>query len=536
MNNFEITLKHKLDTLDELSLIYTPGVGFSSKEIARDINITNTLTNRLNSLAVICDCKKCPESYLPYSQAVANIIKKTTNIDAYPLVSKDYSLDKLVENLSPSFAGFYIFTDKSLNTFTQNVVVSDYSDFDFDKIVQNARKIQNGLKTEISAEPLYDDDIFRTKSLQLRSSLMGVIETDNTFKNVSLQDIKDEFSKENIDLIVEKIKHNPALANECTSKKNTIAIISDGSAVLGLGNIGANAGMPVMEGKAAIFKALGDVNAIPICLKTQDINEIVDIATAISYSFGGINLEDINAPRCFEIEEKLTGNTNIPIFHDDQHGTAIIVLAGLLGALKLAHKNISDVKIVMSGAGAAAQAVAKLLLKAGAKNLILRDINGVISKKSKHDDKYLKQLAQKTNPECIDGTLADIIAGADVFIGLSAPNLVTSEMVKSMNDKAIVFSLANPTPEIMPNVAKEAGAFIVASGRSDFENQINNSLAFPGIFKGLLCKGIKKITDDTKYSAALAIAKYAEKTLAVDMILPKALDKGIVDEIANTVK
>lgn len=512
---FETQLKTPLNTLEELSLIYTPGVGFSSKEIFKNENLTNTLTNRANSVGVIFDTNT-PQNHLAFAYAVCAILKKVENIDAYPLVSTGYDINKVVENLLPTFGAFYVFSDKEV----KNADITEKTDnFDFDEIVKNAKILKEKLSKLEKKQPAFGGDEFRKNSLQLRYKLNGVLETKDCYD--SLDEMKNFFTKENLE--------------KATVERKNVAIISDGTAVLGLGNIGAYSAMPVMEGKGAIFKALGGVNAFPICLNTKDIDEIVDISTALSYSFGGVNLEDINAPRCFEIEEKLAQKTDIPIFHDDQHGTAIIVLAALLGALKLADKKIENVKIVMSGAGAAAQAVAKLILKAGAKNLIMRDIDGVISKNSKHTDKYLRKMAEITNPNLESGSLADILKGADVLIGLSAANIVTKDMVQSMNKKAIVFVLANPTPEIMPNLAKEAGAFIVATGRSDFENQINNSLAFPGIFKGLLQKGIKKVTDDTKYNAALAIASYASKDLAPDKILPKALDKGIVEEIVKTI-
>ncbi|MCR4881200.1 MAG: NAD-dependent malic enzyme [bacterium] len=511
---FETELKTPLNTLDELSLIYTPGVGFSSKEIAKDKTLTNSLTNKANCVGVIFDTDE-PPKYLAFAYAVCAIIKKSQNIDAYPLVSTKYDINKIVKNLTPTFGAFYVFSNNEVKNAD---ITEKLDDFDFDKIVKNAKILKEKLEKIPKNKPDFSGEEFRKKALELRFSLNGVLKTKEC--DLSLEEIKKTFTKENLTKIE-------------VERKN-VAIISDGSAVLGLGNIGAYAAMPVMEGKAAIFKALGNVDAFPICIKTQNIDEIIDISTAISYSFGGVNLEDINAPRCFEIEEKLAQRTDIPIFHDDQHGTAIIVLAALLGALKLAGKNIKDVKIVMSGAGAAAQAVAKLILKAGAKNLIMRDVEGVISKNSAHKDKYLRKMAEVTNPNLESGSLADILKGADVLIGLSAANIVSKDMIKSMNEKAIVFVLANPTPEIMPNLAKEAGAFIVATGRSDFENQINNSLAFPGIFKGLLAKNIKKVTDETKYNAALAIANYAAKELSEHKILPKALDKGIVEEIVKT--
>ena len=535
METLNIILKHPLNRLEELSLIYTPGVGASSKKIAENKNFVDSLTNRLNSVCVIIDCKDTPESYLPYSQAVAGIIKTITNLDAYPLVNYNYDINKVIENLEPSFAAFYVFSDNEVKDFDFPVIKNQINDYNFDLIFKNSMVILRSLKSKFTENIIMEKDDFTLQALRLRQNLKGVIRTENIYKNFNLDELKEKLSKENLEELRLKIKDNPDLARSLTSKKDTIGIISDGSAVLGLGNIGAYAAMPVMEGKSAIFKAQANINAIPICLKTQNIQEIIDISTAISYSFGGINLEDINAPRCFEIEKQLSENTNIPIFHDDQHGTAIIVLAALMGALKLADKTIENVKIVMSGAGAAAQAVAKLLLHAGAKNLILSDINGVISKNSKHDDIYLKDLATKTNPDLEDGTLEDVLKDADVLIGLSAANIVSQDMIKSMNKKAIVFVLANPTPEIMPDLAQKAGAFIVATGRSDFENQINNALVFPGIFKGLLEKNINTVTDDIKYNAALAIQKYANKNLSIHNILPKALDKGIVDEIAKSV-
>ena len=511
---FEIELKTPLNTLEELSLVYTPGVGISSKEIHKNENLVNILTNRANSVGVIFDSIE-PEKYLSFAYAVCAILKKAQNIDAYPLVSTGYDVNKVIENLVPTFGAFYIFSDNEV----KNAQITDrLGHWDFDRILKNAAILKEKLLKIRKTEPNYSNDEFQKLALKLRATRNGVIKTKTP--DFSLEEMRKTFTKEN--LLNTKIK-----------RKN-VAIISDGTAVLGLGNIGAYAAMPVMEGKAAIFKSLGEVNAFPICLKTQNIDEVIEISAALSKSFGGINLEDINAPRCFEIEEKLSQKSDIPVFHDDQHGTAIIVLAALLGALRLANKKIEDIKIVMSGAGAAAQAVAKLLLKAGAKNLIMRDIDGVISKNSTHTDKYLKKMAEITNPNLESGTLRDILNGADVLIGLSAANIVSADMIKNMNDKAIVFVLANPIPEIMPDIAKQAGAFIVATGRSDFENQINNSLAFPGIFKGLLDKRIKKVTDELKYKTALAIANYALKELSPNKILPKALDKGIVNEIVKT--
>ena len=315
-----------------------------------------------------------------------------------------------------------------------------------------------------------------------------------------------------------------------------VGIVSDGSAVLGLGDIGGLAGLPVMEGKAVLFQELGEVSALPLCLKTQVEDEIVEIVLLLQNSFSGINLEDIKAPRCFEVEDKLIEKAEIPIFHDDQHGTAVVVLAALLNALHLAEKKVDDVKIVFSGAGAAAIAVCKLILAVGAKNITMFDVDGAIFSGREQNNFAHEEIAKYTNLNSFKGPLKEGIKGADVFIGLSAPNLLDEEMVKSMNNKAIIFSLANPTPEIMPDIAKQYGAFISASGRSDFPNQINNSLVFPGLFNGVLKYNIKKITSEIKLNCAFALASLVkEHELDVDYILPDALDRTVPETISNNV-
>ena len=291
-----------------------------------------------------------------------------------------------------------------------------------------------------------------------------------------------------------------------TGKANTVAVISDGSAVLGLGNIGAEAGIPVMEGKAVLFKEFGGVNAVPICLDTQDTEEIIKTVTYLAPNFGGINLEDISAPRCFEIEERLKATLDIPVFHDDQHGTAIVVLAGLINSLKVTGKKKEECQVVVNGAGSAGVAITKLLLKYGFTNVIMCDKLGIISKNYPGLNWMQEKMAEVTNLKNMNGTLADALKGADIFVGVSAPNIVTEEMVKSMNKDAIIFAMANPVPEIMPDVAKAAGARIVGTGRSDFPNQVNNVIAFPGIFKGALEGRAKQITEEMKLAAANAIA------------------------------
>ena len=322
-----------------------------------------------------------------------------------------------------------------------------------------------------------------------------------------------------------------------TTKANTIAVVSDGSAVLGLGNIGPYAAMPVMEGKAALFKEFGNVNAVPICLETQDTEEIIKAVTWIAPAFGGINLEDISAPHCFEIEERLKACLDIPVFHDDQHGTAIVVLAGVINALKVVNKDKENCKVVVNGAGSAGVAITKLLLTYGFSNVVMCDKTGIISRSTDGLNWMQERMALITNPNQEEGSLADAMRGADIFIGVSAPGIVTSEMVASMNPDSILFAMANPIPEIMPDAAKSAGARIVGTGRSDFPNQVNNVIAFPGIFKGALEGRARQITDEMKLAAALAIAGLVkEDELNEENILPDALNVELADVVAQAVK
>lgn len=333
------------------------------------------------------------------------------------------------------------------------------------------------------------------------------------------------------------IAEDKEAAYKYTMKANTIAVVSDGSAVLGLGNIGPEAAMPVMEGKAVLFKEFGGVNAVPICLDTQDTEEIIKAVTYLAPTFGGINLEDISAPRCFEIEERLKATLNIPVFHDDQHGTAIVVLAGLINSLKIIKKDKADCKVVISGAGAAGIAICKLLLNYGFKDIILCNSKGVISKDAPKLNWMQQKMVDITNPRNICGSMADALVGADIFIGVSAPGIVTEDMVKSMNRDAIIFAMANPTPEIMPDLAKKAGARIVGTGRSDFPNQINNVVAFPGIFKGALEGRAPQITEDMKMAAALAIAALVpDDKLNEDNIMPEAFDPQVAIKVSEAVK
>lgn len=322
-----------------------------------------------------------------------------------------------------------------------------------------------------------------------------------------------------------------------TLKANTVAVVSDGSAVLGLGNIGPEAAMPVMEGKCVLFKEFGDINAFPICLSTQDPDEIVAAVKAIAPTFGGINLEDISAPRCFEIEERLKKELNIPVFHDDQHGTAIVVLAGIINGLKIVGKDKEDCQVVVNGAGSAGIAITKLLLRYGFKHVTMCDREGIIGKDYPNLNWMQKEMTEVTNLENKKGSLADALVGADIFVGVSAPNIVSAEMVASMNRDAIIFAMANPTPEIMPDVAKAAGAKVVGTGRSDFPNQVNNVVAFPGIFKGALEGRATQITEDMKLAAANALANLVDPDqLNEDFILPEAFDPRVAQVVSQAVK
>ena len=332
-----------------------------------------------------------------------------------------------------------------------------------------------------------------------------------------------------------EIQKDPEKSYELTRRHNLCAVITDGTAVLGLGDIGPEAGMPVMEGKCVLFKAFGGVDAFPLCVKTKDVDEFVNTVYNISGSFGGINLEDIAAPRCFEIERKLKERCDIPVFHDDQHGTAVIALAGLTNALKVVKKG-KEVKIVTSGAGAAAISITKLLLSAGFKNITMCDRKGTVYSGRDDLNWIKKEMAELTNPENIKGSLADALVGADVFIGVSAPGLVTTEMVKTMNRDAIVFACANPTPEIFPEDAKAGGAKVVSTGRSDYPNQINNVLVFPGIFRGTFDVRAREINEEMKMAAAMALAGLiSEEELSVDYIIPKAFDPRVGTAVAAAV-
>ena len=491
--SIEYTPKISVNDKETLAIVYTPGVAFSSKEIAKDVQNSYEYTNRENTVAVFAQ---------NWEQALnrAIFLKSALNIDAYPFELKEASFETvkfLLENLEPSFAGF-----------------------DISLLCENNDLAQQNFNMGV---PILKGSVPDLKEFFLTVSKNAIIE--------SLSDLKGSFEEKSLQL--RKLKGG-VIETKLSSNKPSkpVAIISDGSAVLGLGNIGAEAGMPVMEGKAVLFKSLGGVDAMPLCIKTQKSEEIVKLVLLLENSFSGVNLEDISAPRCFEVEEELIKKSSVPIFHDDQHGTAIVVLSALLNALKLRGSDISNVKIVFSGAGAAATAVAKLLIKAGADDVTMCDVDGIVYKGRSGNSEALEKLASITNKSNLKGTLSDALIGADVFIGLSAPNLLTPSIIGQMREKPIIFALANPTPEIMPDCAKEAGAFIVSTGRSDFPNQVNNSLVFPGLFNAILKLGIQKITDEIKLKTAYAIANLvSDEKLSTEYIIVDALDKGAVEAI-----
>ena len=374
------------------------------------------------------------------------------------------------------------------------------------------------------------------KALQLHEEWNGKFETTPKMKIATREDLSLAYTP-GVAEPCKVIAKDKEAAYKYTIKSNTIAVVSDGSAVLGLGNIGAHAAMPVMEGKAVLFKEFGGVNAVPICLDTQDTEEIIKTVVNIAPAFGGINLEDIAAPRCFEVETRLKELLDIPVFHDDQHGTAIVVLAGIINGLKVTNKKKEDVKVVVNGAGSAGVAITKLLLTYGFKNVTMCDKSGILSKASKDINWMQESMMEVTNLEGKTGSLADALVGADVFVGVSAPNIVTADMVKTMNKDSILFAMANPTPEIMPDVAKAAGARVVGTGRSDFPNQVNNVIAFPGIFKGALEGRASQITEEMKLAAATAIADLvSDEELSDVNILPEAFDPRVADVVAKAVK
>ena len=381
---------------------------------------------------------------------------------------------------------------------------------------------------------LRHDMDYKEASVKKHRETGGKIEVVSKFGKLETRDDLSVAYTPGVAAVSELLAKEPQKADEYSIKGNTIAVISDGSAVLGLGNIGPYGALPVMEGKALLFKEFGGVDAYPIVLNTQNTEEIIQIVKAISPTFGGINLEDISAPRCFEVEERLIKELSIPVFHDDQHGTAIVILAALINSLKLTERKKENTRIVICGSGAAGIATAKLLHKYGVGEIVLVDSKGIVSKNRGGLNEVKKKMLKITNPRNINGELKDALIDADVFIGVSVAGILKPEYIKIMVEKAVIFAMANPTPEIMPEEAKEAGAFIVGTGRSDFPNQINNVLVFPGLFRGLLDNKIKVVTDDIKIAIAETLANYITKNeLSVDRILPSVLDKNVSKEVAQ---
>ncbi len=473
-----IETKLPINTKRDLSLVYTPGVGECCLKIKENPKMAMELTNKANSIAIFAFEN---EKILALQKSDEY---RQKGFDAYPIILKksNVSTKRIAESLHPTFASFDVSLLEEI--------------FDTSKI--NTIIPQSPVPFEVPDVSILSEDL-KVASVELHSLAKGVIK---------------------------QVWHD--------FEPKLVGVVSNGSAVLGFGNIGPDAAMPVMEGKAALFKKFGNVDAIPICIDTVDIEEFKEIVKALEPTFCGINLEDICAPHCFDVEEELIRDMNIPIFHDDQHGTAVVVLAGLINSLKLIGKKKEEVKIVFSGAGAAALAVCKLFLAYGVKNIILTDRKGVVYQSREGNNKYLEEVARKTNLNMQKGSLKDVIKGADIFVGLSAQGVLTEEMIKDMAEKPVIFALANPNPEIMPDVAKKAGAFIVATGRSDFSNQVNNSLVFPGIFKGILQSDKKIINDEIKINAAIALSDRVDK-LSQDKIIPDAIDLEVPEIISKAV-
>lgn len=495
IESINIVPKVQVKDKQTLAVVYTPGVAAACEKIVENKELSFDYTNRENTVGVFA---------YSYSKALqrAIFLKAALGIDAIPFQIDTNNLDDIkfvIENLEPTFGA----VDLSL-------------------IQEEAENINFAVSI-----PVLKGHVDNLKKYFLCVS-----------KNIFLFDIKKlEGTYEEQSLELRKYAGG-SIETELSEKEHIkpVGIITEGSAVLGLGNIGAYAALPVMEGKSVLFNSLADLSAVPICIKTQNVDEFVKTVYLIKNSFSAVNLEDIAAPNCFSTEAKLSQILEIPVFHDDAHGTSIVVLAGLINALKLVNKKIEDIKIVLSGAGAAGFTITNLLIDYGAKNIVVCDRNGAINK----DETYTKPnhiaLSKITNPNNEKGNLKDVIKNADVFIGVSAPNLLNEDDIKNMNENAVVFALANPVPEIMPDLAEKAGATIVASGRSDFKNQINNCVVFPGIFKGFLKYKIKTVTPEIKINCAKAIANTVPNDkLSKDYIIPDALDKSVAEAVAESV-
>ncbi len=485
--------KVKVTDKHSLAVVYTPGVAAACLKIVENQDSAFDYTNRENTVGVFA---------LEYEKALkrAEFLKNALNIDAVPIEinsSKAEEIKTVVENLEPTFGAVDL-----------SILAEFVKDVHFDVKIPVLTGVVENLKEFFLC-------ISKNSFIPDLNKLTGTLgEQSLTLRKISGGSIEAIYTKE--------------------PHTKPIGVISEGSAVLGLGNIGAFAALPVMEGKSVLFSSLADLSAIPICIKEQNPEKFIKIVELIKNSFSAINLEDIAAPNCFQIEKALSETSEIPIFHDDAHGTSIVVTAGIINALKVVGKDLDKIKIVMSGAGAAGCTIAKLLLEAGAKNLIVCDREGALANDKIHQKPNHAEMAKLTNPNGETGSLKDVLKGADLFIGVSAPNLLDENDIKNMADDAVVFALANPVPEIMPEIAEKAGASVVSTGRSDFKNQINNCLAFPGVFKGLLKYGIKKITPQMKLNCAKALASVVNETeLSKDYIIPDALDLRVVDAVAD---
>lgn len=485
--------KVKVTDKHSLAVVYTPGVAAACLKIVENQDSAFDYTNRENTVGVFA---------LEYEKALkrAEFLKNALNIDAVPIeinTTKAEEIKMVVENLEPTFGAVDL-----------SILAEIVKDVHFDVKIPVLTGVVENLREFFLC-------VSKNSFIPDLNKLTGTLgEQSLTLRKISGGSIEAIYTKE------------PHI--------KPIGVISEGSAVLGLGNIGAFAALPVMEGKSVLFSSLADLSAIPICIKEQNPENFIKIVELIKNSFSAINLEDIAAPNCFQIEKTLSEKSEIPIFHDDAHGTSIVVTAGIINALKIVGKELDKIKIVMSGAGAAGCTIAKLLLEAGAKNLIVCDREGALANDKSHQKPNHAEMAKLTNPNGETGSLKDVLKGADLFIGVSAPNLLDENDIKNMADDAVVFALANPVPEIMPEIAKKAGAKVVSTGRSDFKNQINNCLAFPGVFKGLLKYGIKKITPQMKLNCAKALATVVnEEELSKDYIIPDALDLRVVDAVAD---
>lgn len=485
--------KVKVTDKHSLSVIYTPGVASACLKIKENENASYDYTNRENTVGVFA---------FEYDKALkrAEFLKAALGIDAIPFeinTDKQEDIKLVVENLEATFGAVDL---SQIQDFSENIIFN--------------------VKIPVLTKPVPDlKEFFLCVSKNIFMSDLNKLTGTLGEQSLALR-------KMSGGLIEAELTKEPHI--------KPIGVITEGSAVLGLGNIGAYAAMPVMEGKSVLFSSLADLSAIPICIKNQNPETFVKIVSLIANSFSAINLEDIAAPLCFGIEKTLSENLKIPVFHDDAHGTSVVVTAGIINALKVVQKNISDIKIVMSGAGAAGYTIAKLLLEAGANNLIVCDREGALYKGGNYEKPNHIELSEITNPNKEKGILKEVITGADIFIGVSAPDLLDENDIKNMAERAIVFALANPTPEIMPDIAEKAGAEIVATGRSDFKNQINNCLAFPGIFKGLLKYNVQKITSKMKLNCAKALASVIkEEKLSKDYIIPDSLNLIVTDTVAE---